>query len=128
MYGNNPVPKPNSIGRLEQQLNRAQERMQAEDGMPQRPTSLQEDIASELSALHKSIIQQEKPVDVFDELRAAQEVFRKACYDLQRASMKHDVANKAMAELAAKAQATIEAAMMDPTANPTQQGQANGRY
>ena len=119
MYGNNPVP---GNGMLEQQLK------QAEDRMIPRPTSLQEDIASELSALHASIIQQEKPVDVFDELRAAQEVFRRACHDFQRASMKRDVANKVMAELAAKAQATIEAAMMDPTANPTQQGQANGRY
>ena len=106
---------------------------------PPKQPSLQELVRMELDQMIGSERKTENPADVFDALRAAQEVFRKCCYEFQKAAMKRDTANRILAEISAKAQALIEHSMHDPTDPTVPQAQAsmqagtqampgNGRY
>lgn len=120
MYGNEE-------NKIESQ-SRIQAGLQARIDSP-KPVSLHEEVAMELQALHASIIKAEKPVDVFDELRAAQEVFNRCCFECNKVFLKRDIANKALADLSAKAQSIIEMALNDPThASEPKAVAGNGRY
>lgn len=99
---------------------------------PEKPISLEERVSSDLNQMHQAEIKTEKPVDVFDELRAAQAVFHRACHDFERARLAVELANKTLAQISANAQALIESAMMDPMhanqANPQGALKSNGKW